>query len=874
VALIAGMGVLRPVQMASAANPPTSSLSDNFAGSTLDTNKWQEGTNTTLPSPPITVNGQLNISTSTGNGYSFLTSKNVYSLRGSSVTTELLSAGDQTIASAQVFPMEVVTLAGLNTSPGTDQGWQIMINQGSFAAMQRRDILLGDWHPYNPAVDRYFRISESGGTIHFATSPDDVTWNEFYSYANPGVDIDNMVIRLTAGNWNTETRTTTAVYGNVNVSPVPGAPTAVNATAAPNQATVSFSAPSSDGGAAISGYSVTATDSTNPANGGETASGTSSPITVGGLTNGESYTFTVTATNANGTGPVSIPSNSVVPSAVPDAPTGVTGVAGDSSAAVSWTPGFNEGSAITSYSVSATDNTTPANGGQTCTYTVSQPENDTCTVSGLTDGDSYTFTVSATNANGTGAASSASSPVTPSRVPDAPTGVTATAANNSASVSFTPGGGGGSTITGYTVTAADNTTPVNGGQTASGASSPITVSGLTNGDSYTFTVTATNANGTGPASVPSNSATPVAVPDAPTGVSAVPGNSSAAVSWNPAGNEGSTILSYQATASPGGASCTYTVSQPENDTCTVTGLTNGTAYTFTVTATNANGTGANSSTSSPVTPSSVPDAPTSVTATPAASSAAVKWNAAGNEGSTILSYQATASPGGASCTYTVSQPENDTCTVTGLTNGTAYTFTVRATNANGTGANSSASSKVTPSSVPDAPTSVTATPAASSAAVKWNAAGNEGSTILSYRATASPGGASCTYTVSKPENDTCTVTGLTNGTAYTFTVTATNANGTGAASAPSNSVTPVPAPTINSFSPLAGRVGTVVTIVGANLSGAIKVAFGKNGPPAAITTDTATKIVVVVPAHSASGNIFVTTPSGTSHSLTSFIVLR
>ncbi len=82
-------------------------------------------------------------------------------------------------------------------------------------------------------------------------------------------------------------------------------------------------------------------------------------------------------------------------------------------------------------------------------------------------------------------------------MPDAPTAATATAGDASASVSFTPGVDEGSTITGYTVTATDTTTPANGGQTASGASSPITVSGLTNGDSYTFTVTATNANGTG-----------------------------------------------------------------------------------------------------------------------------------------------------------------------------------------------------------------------------------------------------------------------------------------------------------------------------------------------------------------------------------------
>ena len=91
------------------------------------------------------------------------------------------------------------------------------------------------------------------------------------------------------------------------------------------------------------------------------------------------------------------------------------------------------------------------------------------------------------------------------KVPDAPTIGTATAGAASASVTFTaPANVGGGAITGYTVISSP------GSITDSGTSSPVTVSGLSNGTAYTFTVVATNAYGTGPASAASNSATPVA----------------------------------------------------------------------------------------------------------------------------------------------------------------------------------------------------------------------------------------------------------------------------------------------------------------------------------------------------------------------------
>ncbi len=196
--------------------------------------------------------------------------------------------------------------------------------------------------------------------------------------------------------------------------------------------------------------------------------------------------------------------------------------------------------------------------------------------------------------------------------PGAPTIGTATAGNASASVTFTPPtNDGGSPITGYTVTAADSTTPANGGQTAGGTASPITVMGLTNGDSYTFTVTATNAIGTGDPSGPSNAVTPEAptAPGAPTIGTATAGNASATVKWTaPASNGGSPIIGYVITPSSGPA---VTVGNVTSDD--VTGLTNGTSYTFKVAATNAIGTGAASASSNAVTP----EAPAPPPATPA-----------------------------------------------------------------------------------------------------------------------------------------------------------------------------------------------------------------------------------------------------------------
>jgi uncharacterized protein (TIGR02145 family) len=173
-------------------------------------------------------------------------------------------------------------------------------------------------------------------------------------------------------------------------------------------------------------------------------------------------------------------------------------------------------------------------------------------------------------------------------VAGAPTSVTAVRGNSQAIVSFTAPTNGGSVITGYMVTSNP------GGITATGISSPITVTGLTNGTVYTFTVVAAVEV----ASAASAAVTPATVPDSPTGVVATAGDTWASVAFvAPTNSGGSAITGYTVMSNPGNISGSGTTS-PIN----VTGLTNGTAYTFTVVATNAVGSSVSSSSSTAVTP--------------------------------------------------------------------------------------------------------------------------------------------------------------------------------------------------------------------------------------------------------------------------------
>ncbi len=296
------------------------------------------------------------------------------------------------------------------------------------------------------------------------------------------------------------------------------------------------------------------------------------------------------------------------PAQPPGQPTGVSATAGSEQAMVNWTAPASGGSP-TSYRI------TPYIGASAQTpVTVAAPATSK-TITGLTNGTAYTFTVAAINSIGTGPESAASNPVTPAppNPPGAPTALSASAGNAQATVKWTaPASDGGSPISGYRITPYIGAT-AQATTTVSGSSTHATLTPLTNGTAYTFTVTAINAAGAGPESATSNSVTPTGPtpPGAPTAVSASAGSGQATVNWTvPASDGGSAILSYRITPYIGAnAQTPVTVAAPATSK-TITGLTNGTAYTFTVAAVNSIGTGPESAASNAVTPTAPPPSTT------------------------------------------------------------------------------------------------------------------------------------------------------------------------------------------------------------------------------------------------------------------------
>lgn len=264
----------------------------------------------------------------------------------------------------------------------------------------------------------------------------------------------------------------------VPTSEVPDAPTAVTAEAKPD-GTVVVSWPEANGqGLAIDRYTVTAVSEGGSAPVGEAKEGaTSLTIADGDLQYGTQYAFTVVSVNERGAGSKASPiSPSVVPFTAPGRPETVdAATAGDAAGTiqVTWSIPADNGRPITKYVITASGRTTEITDGSTA-----------ATLNGFGEGETVTVEVKAVNEAGEGQPNSATA-----RTVAKPT-ITITGSSatyNTATVSFSVDGGGG--------TASCSMTANNSGGSASGSCSSLKSSSLKPSTSYTFTVTAKNAAG-------------------------------------------------------------------------------------------------------------------------------------------------------------------------------------------------------------------------------------------------------------------------------------------------------------------------------------------------------------------------------------------
>ena len=665
------------------------------------------------------------------------------------------------------------TLYVVSYSPSTNAySFGLIDNSGNFSS-----ISLGlqiAW-PQGLASDSYGNIyipeTDSGVLIVRAGTS---TATMFSSIANNN---ENIAVSPSGQVYLTQYWGTVSLIGTASAPPTsaPGVPTNVTATGTSSSITVSWLAPTA------TGYPVSTINYTVSSSPGTlTCTTSSTSCTVSGITGGTTYTFSVTASNSTGVSSISSSSNSVTSGGVPSAPAPVTlGQVSNGTMAIYWQPPSSTGGTpITAYTVTATDGVNPI----TCTPTA--VSNTSCTLLGLSIGVTYSISVTATNSSGT---SSASTPVTGSvgsAAPSAPAPVTLGQISNGTIAIYwqPPSSTGGTPITAYTVIATGGTAPVTCAPT-SVSNTSCTLVGLSAGITYSISVTATNSVGTSLASTPVSSTSTPTVPGTPTSVTATASGTTAIVSWTaPSSIGGSAISNYTVTSSPGSLTCTSA-----STSCTVNGLISGTSYTFTVTATNTTGVGLSSVASNSISSLGTPGAPTNATATSSNGGAYITWSAPSSTGgSAISNYTVTSSPGSLTCTSA-----STSCTVNGLISGTSYTFTVTATNTSGTSTSSSVSNSITVTTVPGVPTNVTATAGDQAALVSWSAPSSSGGlAISSYTVTVEPG-----HNVYSANTTSITITGLTNGTMYSFVVVANNSSGIGPTSATSNSVTPSTAPT-------------------------------------------------------------------------------
>jgi predicted phage tail protein len=341
------------------------------------------------------------------------------------------------------------------------------------------------------------------------------------------------------------------------------------------------------------------------------------------------------------------------------------------------------------------------------------------------------------------------------------------------------------------------------------------VTGLTNGQTYRFQVRAVNAFGTGPFSALSNAVTPRStVPAAPALPTATAGDRQAAVSWTAPDNGGEPITSYDVRVSNLAGAQVGVLRQTTQTSLTVTGLTNGTQYSFAVRANNSVGAGAFSDESVLVTPRPAPAPPGNPTP-PGNPGGPGPGNGGGggNSGPGNANLAAT-TVSSSSVTLTLTPPATDggspvlrfavqvldsagrqvgalrtapasarSIVVTGLTNGLVYSFRVRAENAIGAGAWSAPVTAKPVGPPPVAPALIDLAPRATSVKIRWKAPTNDGGAAITHyriKVMTATGSRVGSIRIVSGSAHKVAIRGLASGTKYKFKVQAENSLGKGA----------------------------------------------------------------------------------------------
>lgn len=407
-------------------------------------------------------------------------------------------------------------------------------------------------------------------------------------------------------------------------------------------------------------------------------------ITLTGLTNGSTYTVSLKSVSDVSTSAPSVISAPFMPYTDPSPPVIGRIITGDQTASVHIVDGSSNGSGTTQAYRYTFDNTT--------FFWASSSTSPIVISSGLVNNQGYRIRVATKTSLGMSTYSPQSSPFVPYTLPGPPTITSINAGNEVASISFTDGSSNGRPISKYQYTINGVSYPEVTG------TSPLSLTGLTNGTSYTVTLKNANLAGYSPASLASNVFMPFTVPSAPTITSLVPLANQITVFISPGNTNGSAIIRYAYSLNNG----PYVNTENSALSFVISGLTNGTSYTVAVRAENAAGLGAKSETSAGVIPFTVPNAPTITGVTVGNGSAVVAITNGNNNGSIATQYQYTytSSAGSITLTTSTSATQLSSIPITGLTNWTNYTVTVRAINATGMSGSSVASSSFMPFLVP------------------------------------------------------------------------------------------------------------------------------------------------------------------------------